>query len=75
MVNVITNVSAALAHAGHHGGAEGAGSGGLLHALTHADHLLALAAAAAGIVFAQRLYRLARQRRRDGPVAAVARTR
>ena len=71
MVNVITNVSAALAHAGHHGDSETSGAGGLLHAVTHADHLLVLAAAAAALVVASRVYRLARSRRSGAPVAAV----
>ena len=77
MVNVITDLSAALAHAGHHGDAETSVAGGLLHALTHADHLLVLAAAAAALVVTPRVYRLARSWRRAAPVAAapVDRTR
>ena len=71
MMNVISSVSAALAHAGHHGDAETSGAGGLLHALTHVDHLLVLAAAAVALVVAPRVYRLARSRRRGAAVAAV----
>ena len=72
MVKVISNLSAALAHAGHHGGSETSVPGGLFHAVTHADHLLVLAAAAAALVIAQRVYRLARSQRRGARVTAVA---
>jgi len=71
MVNVITNLSAALAHAGHGGDSETSAVGRLLHALTHADHVLVLAAAAAVLVVAPRVYRLVRSRWRGARVAAV----
>ena len=70
-VNTVSNLCAALAHAGHHGDAETSGARGLLHALTHADHLLVLAAAAAALVVAQRVYRVLRSRRRGASLAAV----
>ena len=70
MVNVITSLSVALAHAGHHGDSETSVAGGLLHAVSQGDHLLVLAVAAAALVVAPRAYRLARARRRN-VVAAV----
>ena len=43
----------ALAHAGRH---ESAQDGGLLHALTHVDHLLVIATVGVGIVLTSMLY-------------------
>lgn len=70
-MNVAFRLSTLLGHAGHHGDAERSGPGGLLHALTHADHLLALAAAAVALVVAQRVYRLVRSRRERAPLSAA----